>query len=221
MTIGAFIILGMALIMGLGIITTYSPVANQEAYLGNAPQIEIAGILFGPTGRALAGLASFAATFGSVMIAYAAIPRILYAMSREGLWPEAFSWTHPRFNTPWPAIAATGVIFTLPILLSNQVVALINAAAAVWLLVYVWVLLLVIKLRFTHSNADRPFSMNIGVYLLGLGLIFLVLWKAFQGAYHLLGIALVIFMVGFVYAQGWVSFTRPDRAVSGQELSDD
>lgn len=221
MILGGLAILSMAAIMGIGIVTTYSPVEYQEVYTGNAPQIAVAGALFGPFGRNLAGLASFAATLGSVLIAYAAIPRIIYAMAREGLWPKVFEWTHPRFDTPWPAIAITGVIFTLPILFSNQVVLLINAAAAVWLLVYVWVFLLAIKLRYTHSDIDRPFTVNKGLYLVGIGLISLVLWKAYEGAYHLIGIALIIFIVGFAYAQGWVSLSGRDIDLATTSRSDD
>jgi amino acid transporter len=211
MTIGAFLVLLMALTMGLGIISAYNPVTHQGVYTGNAPQIEIAGVLFGPSGTALAGIASFAATLGSLLISYAAIPRIVYAMAREGLWPKQFAWLHPRFETPWVAIAATGIIFIIPIAFSNQVVALINAATAVWLLVYVWVFGLAIKLRYTHAHIDRPFSVNQGVYFVGLALIFLVLWKAFEGAYELIGLALVVFIVGFTYAGAWLRFTADEQ----------
>jgi len=165
----------MALTMGIGIIGTVSPVAYNEAYLGNSPQIVIAGILFGSTGEVLAGIASFAATLGGVNVAYAAIPRVLYAMSREGLWPEFLSWKHPEYNSPWVAIWATAVIFVTPVFISSQVVALINAATAVWLLSYVWVLLLVLKLRYTHPEIERPIRTNILVYGAGLVLILFTL----------------------------------------------
>ena len=211
MTIGAFVILLMALVMGLGIISAYNPVTHQGVYTGNAPQIEIAGVLFGPSGSVLAGIASFAATLGSLLISYAAIPRIIYAMAREGLWPKQFAWLHPRFETPWVAIAATGIIFIIPIAFSSQVVDLINAAAAVWLLVYVWVFGLAIKLRYTHSHVDRPFSVNQGVYFVGLVLIFLVLWKAYEGAYELVGLAVLVFVIGFTYAGAWIRFTADDQ----------
>ena len=146
MSVGVTVVLMMALTMGIGIMTVFDPVTNQGTYTGNAPQIEIAGILFGTNGRLLAGVASLAATTGSVIVSYAAIPRIIYAMAREGLWPEQFTWLHPRFETPWVAIFATTIVFLLPTLFSNQVVSLIDAATAVWLLVYIWVLGLAIKL---------------------------------------------------------------------------
>jgi amino acid transporter len=36
--------------------------------------------------------------------------RTVFAMSREGGMPRAFAWTHPRFRTPWIAIASVLVL---------------------------------------------------------------------------------------------------------------
>jgi amino acid transporter len=220
MAIGILLILFMALTMGIGIIGTISPAANSEAYLGNAPQIVIAGMLFGPTGEVLAGIASFAATLGGVNVAYMAIPRVLYAMAREGLWPESFSWKHPKYDSPWPAIWVTGVIFIVPVFISDQVVALINAATAVWLLSYVWILSLVLKLRYTHPNLERPFSTNPLVYVAGMALILFTLWKAYQGAYNLVLMAIGIFVLGHLYAGAWIRFTDASPVQAASEPSD-
>ncbi|GAB3327939.1 APC family permease [Haloplanus salinarum] len=220
MTAGILIILFMALTMGIGIIGTVSPVAYNEAYLGNAPQIVIAGILFGTTGEVLAGIASFAATLGGVNVAYAAIPRVLYAMSREGLWPEFLSWKHPEYDSPWVAIWATAVIFITPVFISSQVVALINAATAVWLLSYVWVLLLVLKLRHTHPEIERPIRTNVLVYGAGLVLILFTLWKAYQGAYNIVLIAIGIFAVGHLYSGAWIKLTGDPSAKGISEAAD-
>lgn len=219
MIVGAIVVLGMALVMGLGIITTYSPMAHPNAYTGNAPQIRIAGILFGPSGRALAGIASFVATMGSLLIAYAAIPRVLFAMARDGAWPKPFRWVHPRFTSPWPAILATGVIFLVPVVMSNQVVPLIHAAAAVWLLIYVWVLALAIKLKFTHPDKERPFSRHVGVYLFGIASIFGVFYVGYRNTYNLLALALVIFVLGFVFSKLWYRrFRMNSTDVGGPSL---
>ncbi|WP_248898227.1 APC family permease [Haloplanus halobius] len=201
MIIGAFTILVMALTMGVGIITTFNPLAHPSVYTGNAPQIEIAGVLFGAEGRLIAGLASFLATMGSLLIAYAAIPRILYAMARQGAWPKKFAWLHPRFLSPWPATLATGAIILIPSLFSTDVVSLIRLAAVVWLLTYVWVLVLAIKFRFSHPDLERPFKRHIGFYVLGILLILFVFWKAYSGAYHLIAIGLTVFVLGFAFAK--------------------
>lgn len=201
MIVGAFTILAMAFTMGVGIITTFDPLTNPSVYTGNAPQIEIAGVLFGAEGRLIAGLASFLATMGSLLIAYAAIPRILYAMARQGAWPKKFAWLHPRYLSPWPATLATGVIFLIPSLISTDVVSLIRLATVVWLLTYVWVLGLAIKFRFSHPDLERPFKRHIGFYVLGIFLIMFVFWKAYAGEYHLIVIGLTVFALGFAFAK--------------------
>lgn len=207
MIVGGLAILVMALTMGIGIITTFNPIEHQAAYIGNAPQIQIAGTLFGPYGRLFAGIASFLATMGSLLIAYAAIPRILYAMAQQGAWPKAFAWIHPRFLSPWPATLATGFVFLVPSLISTDVVSLIRLATVVWLLTYVWVLALAIKLKFTHPDLDRPFSRHFGFYVSGIGLISFVLWKAYAGEYHLIAIGLAVFGLGFTFAKAWLDYS--------------
>jgi amino acid transporter len=209
MIIGGCTILLMALTMGSGIIMTYSPAIHNEMYLGNAPQIAIAETLFGPSGRLLAGLASFAATIGSLLIAYAAIPRILYSMAREGAWPKPFAWVHPRFVSPWPATLATGVVFLIPPLISTDVVLLIRIATIVWLLTYAWIFVLVLKLRITHPHVERTFRRHPIFYIIGLCLIVLVLWQGYAGDTYLIVIAGAIFALGFAIAKAllnWRSF---------------
>ena len=206
MFIGVLIILAMGLIMGFGTIGVINPATHQSLYTGNAPQIAIGGKLLGPFGADLAGIASFAATLGSVNVSYAAIPRIIQAMAREGLWPEIFAWKHPKYGSPWPATGLTFFLFLIPVLLSHQVVALINAATVVWLLAYVWIFALAIKMRSSHSDLERPFSVNMGIYAIGVLLILFILWKAYQGAYWLVGLGIGIAAIGFIYSTIWTTY---------------
>lgn len=66
---------------GVGVMGVINPAVNQSLYTGNAPQIEIAGMLLGDAGISLARIASFAATLGSVNISFT-IPRIIQAVVR-------------------------------------------------------------------------------------------------------------------------------------------
>lgn len=219
MLIGVLTILAMGLIMGFGVMGVINPTTHQELYTGNAPQIEIAGMLLGPMGVYLAGIASFAATLGSVNVSFAAIPRIVQAMAREGLWPEIFAWEHPEYGSPWPALGLTFVLFLIPTLLSEQVVQLIDAGTVVWLLAYVWIFALAIKMRFTHGSIQRPFSVPMALYGAGLILTFFVLWMAYQGAYWLIALGVGIALVGFVFSTLWTTFS--DSAKQQATLADD
>jgi amino acid transporter len=214
MVVGGCTILLMALTMGSGIIMAYSPEVHGGMYLGNAPQITIAETLFGPAGRLLAGLASLAATIGSLLIAYAAIPRILYSMARKGAWPKPFAWVHPRFASPWPATLATGVVFLIPPLVSTDVVLLIRIATVVWLLTYAWVFVLVLKLRITHPHVERTFRRHPIFYIIGLCLIAVVLWQAYAGDYYLIVTAGAIFALGFAIAKALLNRRNPHPQTS-------
>lgn len=220
MLIGVCTILATGLIMGFGVMGVVNPATSQGVYTGNAPQIEIAGMMLGSTGAILAGIASFAATLGSVNVSFAAIPRIIQAMAEEGYWPSIFAWEHPDYNSPWPAIMLTFVLFLLPTLFSGSVVELINAATVVWLLAYVWIFGLAIKMRFSHSAVERPFSVPSPIYAAGVVLILFVLWRAYQGAYSLILLGIGIALVGFVFSSVWVAVLDVDEPAESATADD-
>ena len=221
MLIGVLTILAMGLIMGFGVMGVINPATNTDVYTGNAPQIAIAGMLLGSPGAALAGLASFAATLGSVNVSFAAIPRIVQSMAEEGYWPELFAWEHPEYNSPWPATVLTAVLFFIPVLLSGSVVELINAATVVWLLAYVWIFALAIKMRASHSTVERPFSVPSPIYAGGILLTLFVLWRAYEGAYNLIALGIGIALVGFVFSTIWVAVTEAEETTVSASTADD
>lgn len=221
MLIGILTILAMGLIMGFGVMGVIDPSSNTDVYTGNAPQIAIAGMLLGTPGAIMAGLASFAATLGSVNVSFAAIPRIVQSMAEEGYWPEVFAWEHPEYNSPWPATVLTAVLFFTPVLLSGSVVELINAATVVWLLAYVWIFGLAIKMRVSHSLLERPFSVPGPIYGAGILLTLFVLWRAYEGAYTLIAIGIAIGLVGFVFSTTWVALTDAEETTGGTPTADD
>ncbi|ODR80398.1 hypothetical protein BG842_02295 [Haladaptatus sp. W1] len=224
--IGAVIILAVGLVMGLGVASVFDPAVRQAVYLGNAPQIEIGGLLLGDLGVGLTGIASFSATLGALLAAYASIPRIIYAMAREGLWPEQFAWLHPRFEAPWPAIGLTAIIVLIPTFFSGKVSLLINAATAAWLIAYLWVLGLVIVLKWSHADLKRPFSFPTITYVVGILLTLLVL-AGYASQYGLVGGALLlslavgIYIVGFVFAKAWVSSQTSETLQEAAISADD
>jgi len=58
-------------------------------------------------------LAGFTSTLGSGLAILNVQPRILYNISRAGLFPELVSHSHPRWHTPWVAIIVFGSIITV------------------------------------------------------------------------------------------------------------
>jgi len=85
-------------------------------------------------------------------------PRVLLAMSRDGLVPPAFFGSiHPRFKTPWKSTILTGVfVATLAALLPLNILAeLVNIGT---LLAFLMVCAAVLIMRKTNPDAHRPFK---------------------------------------------------------------
>jgi amino acid transporter len=179
-------ILATSLFMGFGVSglgTDWSAVSS------DAPQLDVGIAMFGTTGRVLMAMASVLATFASMTIVYAAMPRILYGISRNGhlLGPlsRVFGHIHPRYRTPWVATIFTAVFYTSVALYytaaeEDAVISQIFTAAYVWILIYAIYHVLVLVSRFTNPDVDRPFKLPLLVPLFGLAMTLFVWWKAFE-----------------------------------------
>jgi amino acid transporter len=105
----------LALFCGIGILITLYLGANLAYYL-ILPAPEMATLkkttvatafseqLLGPGGAALASAAIMMSVFGALNGNLLVGPRVLYAMSEDGLAPRALARVHPRFRTPAWAI---------------------------------------------------------------------------------------------------------------------
>jgi APA family basic amino acid/polyamine antiporter len=84
-------------------------------------------------------------------------PRVLLAMSRDGLLPQSvFAAVHPRFRTPWKSTILTGcVVGTMAALVPLRILSeLVNIGT---LLAFVIVCMAVLIMRRIHPTAHRPF----------------------------------------------------------------
>jgi APA family basic amino acid/polyamine antiporter len=97
-------------------------------------------------------------------------PRILFAMSRDGLLPTWTAKTHPRFGTPYVTTLATGLLVALlaGFLPIEELAVLVNIGT---LLAFVLVCLGVLVLRYTRPEYPRAFRTPLVwlVSLVGVG----------------------------------------------------
>jgi basic amino acid/polyamine antiporter, APA family len=108
----------LALLLGTALVTLLYVGAN-AIFLKAIPVAELATAarpaelasrrLFGDAATTALSLAVTAAAFGCISASIAPAPRIVYALSRDGLFPQPFGRTHPRFHTPAFAIAVQAV----------------------------------------------------------------------------------------------------------------
>lgn len=77
---------------------------------------DVAEIVMGAGGVAFVATTVMVSTFGTLNNTLITAPRILFATAADGLFPRAIATVHPRFHTPWVAIAlcaALGIAFVL------------------------------------------------------------------------------------------------------------
>src|ERR1051325_606296 len=108
-----------------------------------APLADTADVVRGSWGAKLLSGAVVVSTFGYLCGMILAIPRALFAFGRDGLLPRALAAVHPRYRTPWIAIAVqsllslvlalTSAFESLAILANIAVlVVYLGCAAAAW-----------------------------------------------------------------------------------------
>jgi APA family basic amino acid/polyamine antiporter len=87
-------------------------------------------------------------------------PRILFAMSRDGLLPAALSRVHPRFRTPYMTTIVTGSIVAVSAALTpiNVVAELCSIGT---LFAFMIVSAGVVILRRTRKDMHRPFKVPL------------------------------------------------------------
>jgi APA family basic amino acid/polyamine antiporter len=97
-------------------------------------------------------------------------PRVLFAMSRDGLLPPVLSRVHPRFGTPHLTTCATGLLVAIASALTPiEVVAELTSIGT--LFAFVIVCAGVIVLRLTRADLKRPFRAPLYPVLPTLGIL--------------------------------------------------
>jgi APA family basic amino acid/polyamine antiporter len=82
-------------------------------------------LLFGPAGGRVFAWIVIVAVLGSLLGLLMALPRVYYAMARDGVFFKSVAAVHPRFGTPARAIAIQAVLASILVALGtfNQIIA--------------------------------------------------------------------------------------------------
>ncbi|MBS7646918.1 MAG: amino acid permease [Candidatus Bathyarchaeia archaeon] len=169
----------------------------------------IGGILV-TIGLAIAGLA---ATNEAIM----AQSRVLYAMGRDGYFPQKVSKIHKRFGTPYIAVTISAV-FTLFFTATGLVNFVVYAVNLGFIVGFSIVNLSVIKLRKEKPYLERPFKAPFYPLTPIAGLAASIFLVAFiEPAVLILGLELSIIAL-FVYYIRMVGYHRLRIAFGGMSL---
>jgi APA family basic amino acid/polyamine antiporter len=142
-----------------------------------------------PWASALISVGAIAGITSVLLVLIMGQPRILFAMSRDGLLPPFLARVHARFKTPHVSTIMTGGIVAVaaaltPIDISSELCSIGTLFA------YIIVAAGVIVLRYTRADIHRPFRTPLSPVLPGIGILLcgylmfslpLVTWFRFLG----------------------------------------
>lgn len=142
---------------------------------GESAHLAFGEAMFGPAGGAAMAVASVAAALGGLSVAFAAVPRILHGIAKDGLLLGSASpllaKLHPQRHVPVPATLVTFGLFLVVLLAHRAVVDCLYAAAYLWILRYAVVHVLAIARRVRHPGQPGAFRGRWFYASAGLGLL--------------------------------------------------
>ena len=104
--------------------------------------------------------------------------RVMFALSRSGHLPEAFSRLHPKYQTPYVAILCIGAISVIAPLFGRTILVwLINSGSFAVTIAFLFVATSFLVLRAREPEMERPFKVShprlvgYGAIALSLGLL--------------------------------------------------
>lgn len=123
----------------------------------------------GATALILAGLGGILTSWNAFVVGGS---RAIYAMARAGQLPAALSRLHPRYRTPYLAIALIGALSMLaPLFGRPALVWLVNAGGLGIVIAYATVATSFLLLRRREPGLPRPYRVPAGEWVAGSALI--------------------------------------------------
>jgi len=216
--LGILISLGIATLVYVSVSFVTIGSVPYDALAGSETALTDAALIFWPKlGVPLLGAAGLVATLTSVNSAMLSATREAFTLSREHVWPHAFSRLS-RWRTPYAAIILIVVISSL-VAAIGLVDFLSFISSAGYMFVLFWASLAMIRLRKLHPTIERPFKVKffpLTAYLAaGAGVLII----AFADPKALLFLAIVIVSLTVIYYAMKFFRTRSEtRAVKEEKV---
>jgi amino acid transporter len=144
------------------------------AHESTAPLAAVAGRIAGSPGRTLLLAGVAVSMFGAMTGSMIATPRAFFRAAEDGILPAALARVHPRFRTPYVAIATVAILIIL-LAATGEFRRLAVLSSTSILCVYLAVCLGALRLRYTRKLMPGAFRAPGGPVIGILGAV-TVLW---------------------------------------------
>lgn len=193
---GGIIVLVLYLLLQM---VTQGILGSQMEAVKDAPLAAVAEILVGTTGGTLLLVAAAISCFGSVSGDVLNTPRLLYAGSKDGLYPKFLGKVHPKFATPhWAIICFAALIFIFSIAGGFEQLAVLASAAI--LLIYLAVILATIKLRKNALyESEKTFKIPGGLIIPYIGIAAIIWLLTSLSTLEIISTLIFIAIICFIY----------------------
>jgi basic amino acid/polyamine antiporter, APA family len=154
MVVGAVVVACVYVTINVAYMFLLSPTT-----MGNSSRVaaDAIGSVLGPAGGTAIALAIFISTFGSVGIYTLTVPRILFAMARDGIFFRRVADLHPAYRTPVTAIAIQTIWAIILILFWGTFENLISYVVFTDWIFFGLTATAVFVQRRRHPGAQRPY----------------------------------------------------------------
>jgi basic amino acid/polyamine antiporter, APA family len=169
-----------------------------ELATSSTPLADAAGRFAGSVGAAVIVVGAAISITGTLNGLVLAAPRLLYGMAEQRQLPALFARTHPRFHTPWLAIALTAACM-LALTLSGSFLAAVAMSTITRLLAYAatCVALPVLRRREGREGiAPAMFRVPGGAWVVGTALLVIAWLVAHASMQELRNVAIAMLVGG-------------------------
>jgi amino acid transporter len=146
-------------------VVNYTELANTST-----PFIYVADLIFGDWGRWAGIIATIMASLSAFSVTLGASSRVLFALGRDGHFPEVFARLHTKFKTPHIALFVCAAL--VAVLGASGVVRVLASASSFGYLIAIGIVnYTVIALHRNMPNLRRPYKIILYPFIPILGII--------------------------------------------------
>jgi amino acid transporter len=148
--------------------------APPEIYIGSdTPLQDAASYFLGPLGGIVVSVASIVAVLTTINGGMAGGTRIAYALGRSKFLPSFFDRVHPKYRSPYTALALTALL-AIAFVLTRSVNFIVYAITLGYSMTAMMVCLALIRLRRKEPQLYRPFRVPLYPFTPIMGILVLV-----------------------------------------------